>query len=52
MAQSNANRKRKATIDENLKKIYDEAFEETVPDRFAELLQALKEQDSPGRPPK
>ena len=49
MAQSHANRKRETTIDQNLKKVYEETLEEGVPDRFTELLKALKEQDNPGR---
>ncbi|WP_366523804.1 NepR family anti-sigma factor [uncultured Roseobacter sp.] len=32
-------------IDENLKRVYEEALEEGVPDRFKDLLNALKEQD-------
>ncbi len=32
-------------IEENLKKVYRRTVEEDVPDRFAELLRQLKEQD-------
>ncbi len=32
-------------IDENLRKVYQKTVEEDVPDRFAELLRRLKEQD-------
>lgn len=45
MTQSNANRKRESVIDENLKRVYEETLEEGVPDRFKELLSALKHQD-------
>ena len=33
-------------IEENLKKVYKKTIEEDVPDRFAELLKQLKEQDA------
>lgn len=45
MAQSGAQRKREKIIDENLKRVYDEALDEGVPDRFRVLLEALKQQD-------
>ncbi len=32
-------------IEENLRKVYQKTVEEDVPDRFAELLKQLKEQD-------
>ncbi|MEM9637876.1 MAG: NepR family anti-sigma factor [Pseudomonadota bacterium] len=32
-------------MDENLKRVYDEALEEGIPDRFKDLLEALKQQD-------
>ena len=32
-------------IDENLRRVYEETLEEGVPDRFAELLNQLAEQD-------
>lgn len=32
-------------IDENLKRVYDETVEQGVPDRFRDLLEALKKQD-------
>ncbi|WP_298921948.1 NepR family anti-sigma factor [uncultured Roseobacter sp.] len=47
MSQSNANRKRESVIDENLKRVYEEALDEGVPDRFKDLLNALKQQDQP-----
>lgn len=34
-------------IDENLKRVYEEALEEGVPDRFKDLLEALRQQESP-----
>ncbi|WP_300038430.1 NepR family anti-sigma factor [uncultured Roseobacter sp.] len=45
MAQSGTDRKRESVIDENLRRVYDEALEEGIPDRFTDLLKALKEQD-------
>nr|WP_241427726.1 NepR family anti-sigma factor [Fertoeibacter niger] len=33
-------------IDENLKRVYDEALEQQVPDRFAQLLAQLREKDA------
>ncbi|WP_299025940.1 NepR family anti-sigma factor [uncultured Sulfitobacter sp.] len=33
-------------IDENLRRVYEEAIEEGVPDRFKSLLEQLKQQDS------
>ncbi|MBM9596202.1 regulator [Rhodobacteraceae bacterium MCCB 386] len=35
-------------IDENLRRVYQEAANEDVPDRFQQLLQRLKEQDQKG----
>lgn len=32
-------------IDENLRRVYDEAIEEGIPDRFKSLLEQLKQQD-------
>ncbi len=32
-------------IDENLRRVYEEATREEIPDRFQQLLQRLKEQD-------
>ncbi len=39
-------------IDENLKRVYDEALQEEIPDRFKQLLAQLKqkEQDSASKP--
>lgn len=36
----------KAQIDENLKRVYQEALEEEVPDRFKELLDQLRKKES------
>ncbi len=38
----------KAQIDENLKRVYEEALEEEVPDRFKELLEQLRKKE-PGK---
>ena len=32
-------------IDENLRRVYQEAANEEIPDRFQQLLERLKEQD-------
>mgnify|MGYP000480574903 CR=1 FL=1 len=45
MAQSGARRKRENVIDESLKRVYEEAIEEGVPDRFRLLLEELKKQE-------
>ena len=37
---------RARVIDENLKRVYQEALEEGVPDRFKDLLNQLKQQDA------
>lgn len=37
----------KDQIDENLRKVYQEALEEKLPDRFAELLDALRRKEGP-----
>lgn len=49
-APGNMNDKQKSArlmrqIDENLRKVYEEAVENDIPDRFQQLLQRLKEQD-------
>ena len=35
-----------AQIDENLKKVYQAALEEQVPDRFRDLLEQLRQKES------
>jgi hypothetical protein len=52
MAQSGAQQKCERIIDENLKRVYDEAIEEGVPDRFRLLLEALKQEEQSRVPPK
>ena len=37
---------REALIDENLKRVFNEALEEGVPDRFKNLLDQLRQQDA------
>tara|TARA_R100000789_G_scaffold35477_1_gene38381 strand:+ start:604 stop:774 length:171 start_codon:yes stop_codon:yes gene_type:complete len=37
---------RERVIDDNLKRVFDETHDEGIPDRFKDLLQKLKEQDS------
>ncbi len=36
----------KATIDENLKKVYQETLDEEIPDKFRELLAKLRQKDA------
>lgn len=36
---------RERVIDENLKRVYNEALDEGIPDRFKDLLSQLKQQD-------
>ncbi len=45
MTQSGAQRKRENVIDESLKRVYDEALDEGVPERFRMLLDELKKQE-------
>jgi hypothetical protein len=45
MNEPNASNKRSNVIDDNLRRVYEEALQEGVPDRFRDLLAALKEQD-------
>lgn len=40
------NQDRERSIDENLRRVFDETLEQGVPDRFKDLLSQLKEQDS------
>ena len=37
---------RQRVIDENLKKVFGETVEEGIPDRFKDLLDQLKQQDT------
>lgn len=45
MANTRRNPGLKQQIDENLRRIYREAAEEPVPDRFTQLLEQLRQQD-------
>lgn len=38
----------RAQIDENLKKVYQQALEEQVPDRFRDLLEQLRQKEVKG----
>ena len=38
--------KQAQVIDENLKRVYEDMLEESVPDRFLNLLDQLKQQDA------
>ncbi|ALG91981.1 MULTISPECIES: NepR family anti-sigma factor [Actibacterium] len=46
MAHENNKSRLEEQIDENLRRVYQQKLEEDVPDRFKELLEQLKEQDS------
>jgi hypothetical protein len=46
MAQEKQTSGLKAKIDENLKRVYDEALEEDVPDRFKILLEQLRQKEA------
>ncbi|MCE8007432.1 NepR family anti-sigma factor [Aestuariivita sp.] len=46
MAQNKQRPKGQDTIDENLKRVYQDTLEEEVPDRFRALLDQLKAQDA------
>lgn len=42
---SGQNKERERFIDENLRRVYEETVDEGIPDKFAELLNKLKEQE-------
>ncbi len=46
MAETRDNTKQAQVIDDNLKRVYQDMLDEGVPDRFMELLDQLKQQDS------
>ena len=46
MAQNNDAQKLRAQIDENLKRVYDEALETDVPVRFKRLLEELRQKEA------
>lgn len=46
MAQSKDKAGLKAQIDENLKRVYQETLDEKVPERFAQLLEQLRQKES------
>lgn len=49
MAVEREKSKLQTEIDQNLKRVYDEALKEEVPDRFKKLLEQLKSrEDKPG----
>ncbi len=45
MAKDTDRSKLKQQIDENLKRVYDDALADAVPDRFKQLLDQLRKQD-------
>lgn len=47
MAKSQPPKDRYASIDENLRRAYDEVLREGVPDRFNDLLKRLRDGDVP-----
>jgi len=40
------NKPKEGIIDQNLRRVYEEAVDEGIPDRFKSLLEQLKQQDS------
>jgi Anti-sigma factor NepR len=46
MAIDRPSSRRHNMIDENLRRVYDEALNEEIPDRFKELLAQLKQRDA------
>jgi hemerythrin-like domain-containing protein len=46
MAQDNSKSRVKAQIDENLRRVYEDALNEEVPDRFKQLLEQLRQKGS------
>ncbi|MCB1338211.1 MAG: transcriptional regulator [Maritimibacter sp.] len=46
MKQTNDKAKLQAQIDENLKRVYQEALDERLPDRFQELLEQLRDKET------
>ena len=46
MAQDKDKHHLRAQIDENLKRVYDEALEEEVPQRFKDLLAQLRQKEA------
>ena len=46
MTNQRQNDGRHGVIDENLRRVYEEAVEEGIPDRFKSLLEQLKQQDN------
>ena len=47
MTHASDSAKLKAQIDENLKRVYQEALDERVPDRFQDLLKQLRDKETP-----
>ena len=45
MSKDDARSKLKQQIDENLKRVYDDALADDVPDRFKQLLDQLRKQE-------
>lgn len=45
MTSQGQNKAHESVIDENLRRVYDEALDEGIPDRFKSLLDQLKEQE-------
>lgn len=46
MAGQEQKKQQSGVIDENLRRVYQEAVDEGIPDRFKTLLDQLKQQDS------
>ena len=52
MTETGKVRTRESVIDESLRKVYDETLQEGIPDRFRELLEALRQQEAEKGSPK
>jgi hypothetical protein len=45
MTSQGQHKARESVIDQNLRRVYEEALDEGIPDRFTSLLEQLKEQE-------
>ncbi|MEP2921767.1 NepR family anti-sigma factor [Sulfitobacter sp.] len=46
MSRQDQSKDREGVIDENLRRVFQESVDEGIPDRFKNLLEQLKQQDS------
>lgn len=52
MSQSGQDKTPQSVIDQNLRKVYQDTLDEGIPDRFKDLLDQLKQQESSESPKK